>query len=406
MRPRLVLPLFLASLLWAGGAWAGKITVLDQKTESRDQSTDREEKDEKGHLDINIHVPTEKELDSLRDEAGRIRIELDELAGGRREGRRTKEIVSFGRKVEVGADQIVEGDVVCMLGSVEVNGVVQGSVVALGGDVRVGEHAIIHGDAVSIGGSGVHLSSGSVITGEAVAIGGRVQDSPGSRYGDRVELKFIPSFGREGMGARGWVLLALLCLHLVFIGLIGFVLLKLAPHRWGIGGATLKARSGESLLAGFGAGIVWAIVGLPVMLVVMIALIALVVGIPLVPLVAFLMFIVPLPGYIITALLIGDALQGRDGPAAEGEPRRGQGRAYLVGHVLLTVPWLLMLPISVIPGLNRLFLLLLLLGWGIITLAVAFGWGAFLLSRFGTRPPTIEGMVTPPTESQEIVPAS
>ena len=400
MRVRILLTLALAFLVAAGIAGAGKIVVLGEKTDTADQSEDREDKAGDQRF-VSEGTPTEDQIDSLREAAEHLKIEI----GDHPARKRTNQVISFGHDVKVEADEIVQGDVVAMLGSVEVNGVVRGDVVALGGQVRLGDQAQVHGDAISIMGAGVRLSPNSVITGQAVAIGGRVDASPGARFGDRVEMKFIPSFGGQGMGARGWVLLLVLCLHFVFIGLVGLVLYKLAPHRWNIGAATLKERSGESLLAGIGAGIVWAIVGLPLMLVVMIALVALVVGIPLVPLVAFLMFIVPLPGYLITSLLVGEALLNRENTQTT-ERVGGWSAPYLLGHLLLTVPWLIMIPISVAPGLTRLYVLLLLLGWGVITLAVAFGWGAFLLSRFGSRPPRTALAVPPAGQGQEMAPAS
>ncbi|MFH1144378.1 MAG: polymer-forming cytoskeletal protein [Candidatus Eisenbacteria bacterium] len=403
MRPRLrnrfprfaILPL-LAWALAAGtsAGWAGEIVILDEQQKPSKPSPDSD--DDQVKMDVTIEVP-DGDIDSLIEMGRKVHVNLGRHEAifdrqlrdleSRRGGRRTSEVVSFGKNVRVERDQIVEGDVVSMLGSATIEGVVQGSVVSLGGEVRLGEEAIIHGDAVSVAGGGIYVMPGSVITGEAVAIGGRIEGDEDAHIGDRVELKFIPSAGaRTGMGARDWLLLFLLTLHLIFIGLIGWILVKLAGRRWANGAVTLRSRGWESLLAGIGAGIVFAIVGIPLLVVIILALIALVVGIPLVPLVAFLLLIFPLPGYLITSLVIGGALQGR-ASSLEDPVQEGVGTTYLLGHLLLSLPWILMVPVSMIPGLARLAFLLLLLGWGIISLAVAFGWGAFLLSRFGSRFP-------------------
>ncbi len=383
-------------------AHAGKIVVLDEKDKPAvtiDSDSIRH------HVRISIDEARERARDQrelardaeerARDaqERGRDATEWleDSLAVERdsewrervRTGRRTDEMVSFGQDVVVDRDQVVGGDVVSMGGSAKIDGVVLGSVVALGGEVHLSESAIVEGDAVSIGGGGVEAQPGSVVTGQAVAIGGRILDEAGSRIGDRVELTFIPSFGRKGlMGFRGWMVTLILCMHVIFIGLIGYLLTRLAARRWAAGMATLKARPWESLLAGIGVGILFSIIGIPLLAVIMVALIAIVVGIPLVPLVAFVLLILPVPGYLITCLVLGRAVR----PSLDGQASSAKdlGWAFLLGHLLLSIPWLLLILLS---GITPMFGILLLTGWAVIGLAVAFGWGAFLLSRFGSRLP-------------------
>ncbi len=388
-------------------AHAGKIVVLDDKDKPAvtiDSDSIRH------HVRISIDDARERARDAherARDAAewleDSLAVERDSEWRERvRTGRRTDEMVSFGQDVVVDRDQVVGGDVVSMGGSAKIDGVVLGSVVALGGEVHLSESAIVEGDAVSIGGGGVEAQPGSVVTGQAVAIGGRILDEAGSRIGDRVELTFIPSFGRKGlMGFRGWMVTLILCMHVIFIGLIGYVLTRLAARRWAAGMATLKARPWESLLAGIGVGILFSIIGVPLLGVIMVALIAIVVGIPLVPLVAFVLLILPVPGYLITCLVLGRAVRpslgGQGSSANDGQASSAQGQAssprdlgwaFLLGHLLLSIPWLLLILLSGIPAM---FGILLLTGWAVIGLAVAFGWGAFLLSRFGSRLPVSGG---------------
>ncbi len=77
------------------------------------------------------------------------------------------DIVKFGSDIEVPADQVVNGDVVSMGGSVRVDGAVRGSVTAMGGDVTLGESARVDRDVVCLGGT-LHEDPGSVVRGQRV----------------------------------------------------------------------------------------------------------------------------------------------------------------------------------------------------------------------------------------------
>jgi hypothetical protein len=397
-RPAGLLAALLLLTLSSPLAWgADRIQVLDDEEADSTRSgfelsvTPTEE----GGVNISLGGDIGERIAGLDSVAAALRrVERRQSSALRRaqryDAKRTSEIVSFGQDITVERDQIVDGDVVCFLGSVYVRGMVQGSVVALGGEVELDSDAIVHGDAVSLGGDAIRVKGGGVIAGEAVAIGGRIIERPGSHIGDRIELKFIPSvrgpgvFRHHGLGSLGVTLL----LHLIFIGFIGLVFVKLGARRWAASVVTLRSRGWESLFAGIGAGILFLIVGIPLLLVIILALIALVVGIPLVPLVAFLLLAFPVPGYVITAILLGRAL--RSGPPTD--PRSpvqpGQGGAFLLGHTLLSSPWVLATLLSgIFGGLAWPAGFFLFLGWGVAGLAIAFGWGAFLLSRFGSRVP-------------------
>jgi hypothetical protein len=116
-------------------------------------------------------------------------------------------------------------------------------------------------------------------------------------------------------------------------------------------------------------------------------LVAVVVGIPLVPVVLLLILIFPVPGYAVTSILLGQAVRGEATGAAPPDPRR-QGSAFLVGHLLLSIPWFFAVLLrSAVGAWFSVAGVFLLLAWGVLTLAVAFGWGAFLLARLGKRYP-------------------
>jgi hypothetical protein len=297
------------------------------------------------------------------------------------------DVVAMGHDVVVKADEVVHGDAVSIGGSVRVDGRVEGDAVSIGGGIALGPDAEVAGDAVSIWGKGIDLGPGSVVTGEAVVLGGRIEESEGARVGQRTQIGFMPALNckQSCFAAGAWILFLL---HVIVIGLLGWALVKIFARRWGAALANLRARAGESLLAGLGAGILYGIVGMPLLLVLTIVLVAVVVGIPLVPLLLLLMLIVPLPGYVATALVLGQSVRGGSltrEPVADASRWTGD---FLIGHLLFSAPWFLAVLLRSAIGAWFSFAgILLLVAWGVVVLAVAFGWGAILLSRFGKRYP-------------------
>ncbi|MCK4302700.1 MAG: hypothetical protein KAY24_00485 [Candidatus Eisenbacteria sp.] len=326
----------------------------------------------------------EKNLEELDDQCfgGPMSIEGDD-------------VVAFGRDITVASGKIVPGSVVCIIGSAHIHGTVKGDVVAIGGHVDVAPGAVIYGETVAVGGGNISVADGAVIHGEAVTVGGRVRKEPHALIGKRVEIAFIPSFG-HGFGAAGIGWLGFFS-HLVFVGLVGWVLLLLSRKRWSLSIATLRLRGWESLLAGVGGGIVYTIVIIPLLLVLAVTMVAIVVGIPLVPVLVLLFLTFPIPGYLVTCSLLGLTViggSGRTDPTADSDdtrpedyPTRGLGGAFFLGHLLLSLPGLVGLLLVVSGGGGMVSNLFLLLSFAVINLAIALGWGSFLLSRFGRRAP-------------------
>jgi hypothetical protein len=312
---------------------------------------------------------------------------------------RADDLVAFGHDVTVAPGQVVPGSVVCILGSAHIHGRVQHEVVTIGGHIDLYEGSMVRGEAVAIGGGNINAFPGSVVRGQAVTVGGRVRQSDDSLIGERVEISFIPSFGHGfGVAGLGWVAFLV---HVFFVGLVGWVLLRLGLRRWGVSIATLKVRGWEALLAGVGGSIIYHIVIIPLLLVLAVAMVAIVVGVPLVPVLGLLFLVFPVPGYLVTCTLLGMTMAGRSHDAepefsAEDsdqsvapQPPAGMGRTYLLGHLLLSTPWFagqLLASLGAPPVPARIFFLLSL---AVINLAIALGWGAFLLSRLGRRAPAI-----------------
>jgi hypothetical protein len=306
--------------------------------------------------------------------------------------------VAFGHDIHVTDGDVIPGNVVCVLGSARIEGTVRGDVVVIGGNVEVGPTGLVRGEAIAIGGGAVRVAGGGIVEGEAVAVGGRVQLTDDALVGERVEISFIPSFGpRFGISGLLWLVFLL---HLFIMGLIGWVLLTVSRARCGVVVATLRARGWESLLAGVGGAILYHIVVVPLLLLLAVVLVAMVIGIPLVPVILLLMLVFPVPGYLATAALLGLSASGATGrlqptPGSDAVPPQtrtveGLGRAYFLGHFFLSLPGLMGLLLALVvggPGLvSKSFLLL---SFAVINLAIALGWGAILLSRFGRRGPAV-----------------
>jgi hypothetical protein len=102
--------------------------------------------------------------------------------GSRRDGDRNNDRVRIGGSVQVGPGDTINGDVVAIGGSADVNGEVSGDVVAIGGSVNLGPMADVEGDVV--------------------AVGGTLNRSPGARVGGEVHEV---GFGEFDFGSGGWL---------------------------------------------------------------------------------------------------------------------------------------------------------------------------------------------------------
>ena len=394
----------LIGLLAAPRVMAGRITILG---EERKGSKERP-------VEISIDGDSKGVRVSIEGDSGVVVAGPDSIhlrggfrvdGPGRRAYRRVagsgKDLVSVGHDVVVKTDEVVQGDCVSILGSVCIDGKVMGDAVAVGGKVTLGPGAIVQGDAVSVWGDGIELGPNSVVAGQAVAVGGPLEEDPTAHVGERVQVGFMPAFGHRGLGilGKGWITFLL---HLIVVGLLGWILVKLGRPRWDATIATLRARGWESLLAGVGAGILYGIAVVPLLLVIALILVAIVVGIPLVPMVLLLILILPIPGYAAIAILLGQSVRGESSAVTDPPGARSYSGAFLLGHVLLCSPYFLAAVLrSALGAWFSLAGVFLLVAWGVNTLAIAFGWGALLLSRMGRRYP--QRSVTP--APQPAVPA-
>jgi hypothetical protein len=192
-------------------------------------------------------------------------------------------------QVRIGGNVVVdEGtevkDAVAVGGSVTVNGKVRDSAVAVGGSVILGPNAVIGKDVVSIGGA-VKQAQGSKIHGDIVEL-----NIPGVSA-------IIPFFFEDTSSSWFWTFKII-----TFLGFLTLVILLVAvlPKPFNLISNNVQQNLGKVIL--------WAVLGLVVLLPLAVFLVISVVGIPLIALEIFLVGIAFLVGYIAIAQLIGDKI--------------------------------------------------------------------------------------------------
>jgi hypothetical protein len=199
------------------------------------------------------------------------------------------ESVEARNKVRIGGNVVVdEGtevkDAVAVGGSVTVNGRVQDSAVAVGGSVILGPGAVIGKDVVSIGGA-VKQAQGSKIHGDVVEL-----NIPGVSA-------IVPFFVKDTSSSWFWTFKII-----TFLGFLTLVVLLVAvlPKPFKLISNNVQQNLGKIIL--------WAVLGLVVLIPLAVFLVISVVGIPLIALEIFLVGIAFLVGYIAIAQLIGDKI--------------------------------------------------------------------------------------------------
>ncbi|MCP4626226.1 MAG: hypothetical protein GY850_22350 [bacterium] len=192
-------------------------------------------------------------------------------------------------KVRIGGNIVVEEgtevkDAVAVGGSVTVNGKVRDSAVAVGGSVILGPAAVIGKDVVSIGGA-VKQAQGSKIHGDVVEV-----NIPGVSA-------IIPFFFEDTSSSWYWTFKATSLLGFLVLAVL---LVAVLPKPFDLIIDNVQQNLGKVIL--------WAVLGLVVLVPLAFFLVISVVGIPLIALEVFLVGIAFLLGYIAIAQLIGDKI--------------------------------------------------------------------------------------------------
>jgi hypothetical protein len=263
------------------------------------------------------------------------------------------EVRLFG-DIHVPRGKRVSDDVVAVFGSVDVEGEVEGDVVAVLGTIHVADGAVIHGQAVSVGGA-VEQEPGATINGETVSVG------------------FFPvSWGVPALPltlsaiAAGWV-------TAVFTG---WIFALVFPARLLRVATTASRRTGASLMLGM--------VSLPGFVAALVLLVVTVVGIPLAFLLPFAYLLLVYGGQLAATYVLGCKLVRR--------PLGSPGLLWptVAGALLVAIFFTVGAVLFVAPGVARPFGLFSgLLGALLVTGLTAIGTGAFLLSKLGSEPKSV-----------------
>jgi hypothetical protein len=310
----------------------------------------------------------------------------------RNRGNRNGDRVRIGGSVEVGPNEVVNGDVAAIGGSSTVRGQVLGDVVAIGGTAMI--DAPVRGDVVSVGG-GTTLGPQAEINGDVVVVGGVLRRDPAARINGEVkeiglgEINFWPGFRPSVDGARGaffgsglgsvFALVSTLTRLAVMCILASIVLLFARDYVERIG---VRAAS-EPLKAG-AIGLLIQLLFFPVLVASIVLMVVTIIGIPLLLLVPFAILaavLLALVGFTAVAYDVGRLAMNRFGTAGQNP--------YVIAALGIAVV-LSPLLISRLVGIAGGFLVpvtwaLLILGLCAEYIAWTIGLGAIALVRFDRK---------------------
>lgn len=276
------------------------------------------------------------------------------------------ERVRIGGSISVAEGEIIDGDVVAVGGSVAIAGTVRGDVVAVGGSVELSETAIVEGEVTAVGGT-INRDPGARVDGRVneVAFGGPDVDF-------HRNVSFTP-FDEIG-SLIGTIT------FLILLGLLLSLILLLARRpvekmEYVVATTPWKAAA---------VGLVGQIVFLPVLVLSVIVLAVSIIGIPLLILVPFALL-----GLMIGTLVGFTAVAYRVGHWAEarfGWDHKNPYLSLLVGLGFIMVMAFFGSALGIVGGPLGVFAIILaIIGFAIQYVAWTTGFGALLLTRFGTR---------------------
>lgn len=254
--------------------------------------------------------------------------------------------------IRVAQGEVVDGDVVALIGSVTVEGRVSGDVVAVCGSV--------------------HLKPGAVVEGSAVAIGGVLDQPEGATVGDQtVSLGFLPvSFGLPTLP----MLLVTIMVGWLLTVFMSWLVSMLLPERMQRVAGTVSRNPAGSFFLG--------IVSLPLMVILCMLLFVTVIGLPLAFLLPLFYVLAVWSGQIAATYLLGcRILRRRAGEAGIFAPAVAGSLFvalfFIAGAVIGTPQGVMM---------RSLGLFFTLLGLLLVAGLSILGTGAFLLSKAGSKP--------------------
>lgn len=322
-------------------------------------------------------VLTAEQMESLNEQLQAADSTQGDLWEDYRRYREDSDVRTSGDRVKIGDEVIVHenerisGDVVSVGGPVTVYGFVEGDVVSIGGNVILQDGAEVMGDVVSVGGR-VREPGNARVHGEKVSINIPLPMNLHWKF-DGPDFKFGPprflSFGLD----LGFVAVGLLLTLLAY---------AVAGNRLDVTSRRAEAEPGQSFLVGMLGAF-----GTPLAVILACILLAItIIGLLLIPVLLILVWVLSFGGYVAVSLAVGRRLlqsRAEDLPAA-----RSPYALVLVGFLALQGFGLLGSLFELGGGfLGTLSMLCGILNIFILLFASTLGYGALLLSRFGTQLP-------------------
>lgn len=312
-------------------------------------------------------APAPADSVAMADTVGQDEAEAEDADRPERGSRSVGDRVRVGGSIHVQEDEQVDGDVVATFGSVRIDGTVTGDVVAVGGSVRLGPDALIEGDVTAVGGT-IHRSPGSRVEGsiEEVAWGGPNIHIDGPRF----HAPFMEGIGGLIGTVVGFILLA------AFASL-AYLLARRPVERMAYRVATSPWKAAL-------VGLVAQILFFPALVLLVVLLAVSIIGIPLLLVIPFALVALALGvlvGFTAVARQLGGAAEQRFGWQHDSP-----FIAVVVGVGILMLVSFFGSALGVAGGPLKVFAVILgILGFVIQYAAWTVGFGALLLTRFGTR---------------------
>lgn len=333
--------------------FGGEMFVQTEQGEEGGTSIIIKRGEKEGQEIIIIEEGGEKKVFTITDEE-----ELDVEVEFDRDYDEEASIVSVaGGDVHIGADQLVEGDVVAIGSDLTVEGEVVGDVVCVGGKLKILPTAIIHGEVVNVGGL-AEISEEAVISGKTVNI-----------Y-SKLPIKEIICVVTNPFTARLFGIGGSL-ITFAFILLFALLVIAIAPKHLDTATEAFSKDFLKVALAG--------VITLVLAPFVCLLLIIIIIGIPLAPLFILLLLIAGGFGMVAFSRVL----------MAKLFPKK-EARKYatpILGLLLLYSPSLVGRLITLIPG--DVFSIIgdIIHGLGLVVMLCVFvlGLGACVMTRFGRR---------------------
>jgi hypothetical protein len=277
------------------------------------------------------------------------------------------DLVWFRGQREIGALQVIEGDVVVASGSLTVRGEVHGDAVVGNGDLVLEPGAVVYGDAVVTGGRLIN-KGGSVL--------GKVQQGGPSRRADGTQSVHIKPGLISGLGTGWGGLVATLVLGLVLCGLGAALSLYGRPYLQQASDVVRRAPLNAATV-----GLAANVLALPAFLAGMLALILTLVGIPFllvfIPLFWTAVIVLAAAGVITVAHAVGERLAERR--RLQGLEARGALSYLLTGVAALLAPLVIAHLLGVTPFTGALAGIAGTVSWTLLWLAASVGAGAVMI---------------------------